>query len=359
MKIIIQKGAKLKKSVLNSIQLKKMRDKAHQLQDEVTNTLGRKIVDKAIKREIKEYSNEYFGSPSFWPWLALYTEIKGEFVEGWLPNDYYRMYLLNNWNPVNIKEISNFKTFYHQQFPGFSVEPVVIKIMGNYYDCNNQYLNEKEVIKLISETSNEVIVKKDGGLQGQDIHFYDTNKVSMEELNRHRSDVVIQPVIEQYSELSELHPESLNTLRIATLLDNDGAVSIMFIFLRFGINGCRVDNAYAGGGYVYLNEAGKVISNAYDKIGLEAGDRHPDTGFVYKNLEVPSVDDAVGKCIMFHNKFPYIRYIAWDVCIDKFSVPRLIEWNAIRPGMWQAEPHVGPIWDLESILNDNNINGSF
>jgi hypothetical protein len=80
-----------------------------------------RVVKSNLKRKLKEYSSERFGSSSYWPWLELYTEIRGKFEFGWIPNDFYRVKLLNQYNPITSSEISRYKSFDKVVFGDFAI----------------------------------------------------------------------------------------------------------------------------------------------------------------------------------------------------------------------------------------------
>jgi hypothetical protein len=207
-------------------------------------------------------------------------------------------------------------------------------------------------IDRLRSSAPEIVVKKDGGFAERDIRFLKTKEIDIKQLSGGKQNLVLQPVIQQHPGLSEFHEHSLNTLRIATFLEIDGAVSFKFVLCRFGTGGNRLDNTNSGGKYCFLNIEGTPITGALDSIGLNVDNENPTLAEKLKYLKIPSVGDAIEKCLHHHSIFPYVRYIAWDVSIDMDSKVRMIEWNAIRPGMWQAEPYVGPIWDFDSILNE-------
>jgi len=345
------KASELKKVLLKKYRLKKYTNKAHDIRKQVIDKTGREVVNRTVKNEIREYSNETFGSPKFWPWLSLYTEIRGEFIHGWLPNDYFQITLLDEWNPRKFSEISDMKTFYHSYYEDFAVKPVAVKVSGVYYDQHWNVITRDILIDTIRATVEEIVVKKDGGFAGNDIQFLKTEELHIRDMEKDNENLVIQPVIQQHSVLSKLHSDSLNTLRIATFLETDGSVAFKFMFLRFGKDGNRVDNAYSGGRLCFLNLEGEPLTGVMNSIGLTVDQEEPKLAKLIESLKIPSAEDAVNECIRHHSLFPYVRYIAWDVCIDSNSKPKMIEWNAIRPGMWFAEPHIGPIWDLDSILS--------
>ncbi len=348
---LIEPASALKNKLLKKYRLKKYTKKAHGIRKNIIERTGREVVTKKVKKEIKEYSSEMFGTPSFWPWLAVYTEIKGRFIHGWLPNDYFQITLLDDWNIKRFSELSDMKTFYHMYFDVFTVKPIAVRVSDIYYDENWNIISRDKLIDSLRASAEEIVMKKDGGFGGKDIRFLQTKNLNISELENDKENLVIQPVVQQHPVLSEPHSDSLNTLRITTFLEADGTVTFKFVFLRFGAGGNRLDNANAGGRLCFLNLDGKPVTGILDSTGLNIDHENHNLANSLKSLIVPSVKEAVENCIQHHSLFPYVRYIAWDVCIDQNSTPKMIEWNAIRPGMWFAEPHIGPIWDLKPIIN--------
>src|SRR5699024_5915173 len=100
------------------IRFKMSRDRAHYIRKKVISIHGKKIVNKKEKSVIKEYCKKTFESKAYWPWLALYTELRGEFKEGWIPHDYYRFIILPKMNPEKYMRFSEAKAMDHIIFGG-------------------------------------------------------------------------------------------------------------------------------------------------------------------------------------------------------------------------------------------------
>ena len=86
----------------------------------------------------------------------------------------------------------------------------------------------------------------------------------------------------------------MNIIRITTFLESNGSVAIKHLTLRFGTRKDRILNK--SGLFVYLNDEGKLISNAFDDLGLNRGDTHPNTRYIYKELHLPSLSEAIEQC---------------------------------------------------------------
>lgn len=340
--------AKFRKSVKrftsrldNKLVHRMVRDEAHQYRKILVQHKGNSVVDAKVKKQIKEYCFDKYGSSSYWPWLAFYTEMRGEFLEGWIPYDYYRFNLLPSWNPK--KELSGLKTFDYRIYKDFAVEPLAVRIGGNLYDSRQNDIGIEQLISKAGLDGPEIVIKCDGGRGGKNTFFIKKGNLK-ESLDIIEGNLVIQPLIKQHEILNQLYPHSVNTVRFATFLEYDGSISTKFISLRFGQGGSRVDNSSSGGYSLLLGQDGTLISGIYDDIKPTNQDRHPDTGFEYKNLKIPAINEASKLCSKAHLKFPYARFIAWDVCIDEHSKPVLLEWNTEHPAMWFAESLNGPLW---------------
>lgn len=323
------------------------RKQAHVIRKEVIKKKGYSFLNKRILKTICDYAFDRFGSSDYWPWLALYTEIREKFKEGWIPNDYYTYELIPVWNPVKISQLSVLKTFDHRIFDSFSIEPLIIRVSGRYYDSKHIPISVHEAGGILHAYDSEVVIKKDFGPSGKGIIFTEAKKVDMESIAG-GYDIVIQPSVKQYKKLSDLYPHSVNTFRVFTHLDGNGVVNVKAVILRFGVGGSRIDNIMSGGSYLPFS-GGSFGNIAYDGLGFESGEEHPDTGFRYNELRLPGIDKLILKCKDAHALFPYLRFIGWDVCIDEYGEPKLIEWNANNPTIWRYEAKIGPFWNHKPV----------
>lgn len=319
------------------------RRKAHIHRREIVRKNAKAIIDRKIKRVIKEYSRQRFGTSAYWPYLALYTEIRGQFIKGWLPYDYYRYVLLPRINPPECCAISEQKTFDYRLFGDFAIKPLFVFISGIYFDADLKVV-ELDQLKLFFSYYNDIIVvKQDNGCQGKQVSFIHSSLFNPKQLSASLN-YTIQPNVRQYEVLEELHPSSVNTFRVVTWLCSDGSVKPKFAILRFGIDGIKVDNLASGGQFIYFDHSGKPSDYAYDLKGFNKGDRHKNTGILFSTLKIPMFFEILERCIKAHKKYSYTRLIAWDVCIDTSGEPKLLEWNTGNPTFLEIEAAFGPFW---------------
>jgi hypothetical protein len=327
------------------------RRKAHSLREKIVANRGYKIVDKKGIGRLKSYAKKTYDSSSYWPWLALYTEIRGEFKEGWIPNDFYTAYLLKRYNPKSAR-ISDYKTFDYKMFPGFALEPLITKIGNIFYDSAREQITNIEAKGILLEFDSEVVLKEDLGYGGHKVEFIQSKGLNFNDYS-HLSSYIIQPAVQQHNNLSVLNSKAVSTVRVLTYLNEEGDVDVKYTYLRFGVGKSRVDNTSSGGGFCFINQDATLADVAYNKSGFTVGSKHPDSEVPFKSVVVPGYKKILTQCIASHKVFPYFRFIGWDVAIAKSGKPILLEWNS-KPSIWMIEALQGPLFKSE-LIEENSF----
>lgn len=224
----------------------------------------------------------------------------------------------------------NDKNYYSRIFSGISQPKVLVrKIKGLLFDENYQQLSVDEASGLIGKEP-EVICKPtlETG-SGRGIRFWETCNCEAEIVeflkNKNEADYVVQVIVKQHPELCRVHQSSLNTLRICSILMEDG-VHILSSVLRMGIGGMRVDNATAGGISAGINPDGTLDKYAYNYYTGAKIEQHPD-GLVFEGFCVPSFDKAINIVKSAHLLIGHFRLVSWDIAIDENGEALLIEAN--------------------------------
>lgn len=138
-----------------------------------------------------------------------------------------------------------------------------------------------------------------------------------------------QTVITQHPKMAMLHPQSINTLRIVTVRSlKDGIIRVWPSIIRIGTGSSIVDNTSQGGICVGINfETAHLKQWGFYKpqFGRKT-DRHPDSGIVFSDFEIPFLQDAVNQAIYFHSMLPGMQSVGWDIAIGEDG-PIFIEGN--------------------------------
>ncbi len=141
---------------------------------------------------------------------------------------------------------------------------------------------------------------------------------------------LIEQVVEQHDDISEIYPNSVNTLRIVTILKEDHTADVVFSSIRIGNNGSFVDNLNSGGMSALVDTATGTIVKAGEDKDLATYETHPVTGKPIVGFTIPMFDKALELCRQAATVVPQIRYVAWDVAMTNDG-PELIEGNTF-PG---------------------------
>ena len=194
-------------------------------------------------------------------------------------------------------------------------------IFGKYYGRDVQKITCREEFDAWCSTHSEFIVKPMVGSFGRGIR----RGGKWEELSS-MVPFVVEDLIEQSPEMAALHPSSVNTVRISTIVAG-GRVHTFYPLLKMGRGGSVVDNAGAGGILCGIDEEGVVMTDALDKRG-NVYVEHPDTHVVIRGFRLPDWDEAVSLCKEAALSYDGNRFISFDIAhtVDRGWV--MVEANA-------------------------------
>lgn len=136
-------------------------------------------------------------------------------------------------------------------------------------------------------------------------------------------------VVKQHEALDEIHPNSVNTIRLLSYITEKGDIEIVGSFIRFGVGDSVVDNASSGGIFVGVNiEDGTLKKKGHYFIEHGGAEilKHPRSGFVFKGFKIPFYEEAKEEVRSALKIIPD-RFIGWDVAITP-NGPVIIETNA-------------------------------
>jgi hypothetical protein len=125
--------------------------------------------------------------------------------------------------------------------------------------------------------------------------------------------------------------------------------------IRFGVQGCMIDNVSQGGVAVGIDvESGRLIREGYDfanKIHLS----HPDNNIVFEGFQIPQWDSVVALAEKLQRSFPYFRLLGHDIAVT-VDGPVCIEMNAAYDNVG-LEMNYGPILRNDRLREEFNREG--
>lgn len=144
-----------------------------------------------------------------------------------------------------------------------------------------------------------------------------------------KSPMIIQKRIIQHAALAKFHPQSLNTIRVVSLINDQQDVSVIAAFFRMGNNGSVVDNASASGVVcgVDINN-GMLDDTGYMNSGknVEQLSAHPGSNISFKGSKIPGFEHIIQLVTQAHKASPWLFSIGWDVALTADG-PVIIEGN--------------------------------
>ncbi len=271
-------------------------------------------------------------------------------------------------------------------------EPLVKRKIGKLWR-NGIILRDKEIFKLICDYNNLPVPRHYGHLQfgkleggkesplslierhkpkklvlkpilgqnGVGIQFFSPDQLESICANEalHREAYLIEEAIEQHSELNEINPHSVNSIRLITFLCPDGKVEILSGMLKASASRIPIDNFSLGGiavgldlttgklksdGYVRFYSPDALISNrqttdpdTIQEILNEIKDmtskhpgrvfkRHPLTDFKFEGFQLPYWKEVVDTAVRAQTVFCYGKANALDIAITPTG-PVILEGN--------------------------------
>lgn len=188
---------------------------------------------------------------------------------------------------------------------------------------------KEDVLKFIKK-HNIFMAKPVVGTCGKGIEKIDTSKYnSLEEiyeyLTQDNMNYELEELIIQNDLVASIYPNSINTVRIVTIVDDNIIPHIICAYFRIG-NGKYVDNFNSGGMVAPVNEeTGEVLDKAIDKQ-KKLYEYHPATNKLIKGFVFPDWEKALEMVKKASLVVPDMRYIGWDVAFTNKG-PVLVEGN--------------------------------
>lgn len=282
--------------------------------------------------------------------------LKGVFRYGFDLKDWF-VYQLMRYNDSELKTYISHdywlyldeKTNEHEYWDIFMDKAV-------FYDYFKQYMsrdvlivkdeNDRDAFMSLCRKHNKLIVKPCRAHRGEGveiIHVETPEKIEAAWEKVLQNKLLVEEVVKQNPATKRFHEDSLNSLRICTVLDKKGEPFVMAAAIRFGSAGSNVDNVSNGSGIfagVDVND-GTLFSPGYD-INTKEYLYHPDSKLLIPGTKIPEWPKLLELAKKAALEVPQMRYIGWDWALDENDHWELIEGN--NPGtmiMPQVSQHKG------------------
>ena len=304
----------------------------------------------AQREEISAYWKPYRNIDKEMHWFAFYNAFcddKSQ-LKHYIPDGVYFTDMdFPFTNPRRSDDLDD-KNMYDLYFHDVPMPETVIRIMdGVILDKDYQLITIDQALALCQEAQRVVCKEARLSMGGYGVSFVDLASTSPEdfrqwlEKNKNRY-INVQRVIEQHDSISRIHPSSINTIRVMSLVF-EGEVHILSSIIRMGQGGAVVDNASKGGMMTGVSSDGWLKEYAFDQYG-KRWSQHPQ-GTVFKGTQIVGVDrchDVVRR--LAGRMCTTTKLMSWDFAIDPAGEPILIEVNLTYSGVVIHQLCNGPIF---------------
>lgn len=285
----------------------------------------------------------------------LLDEAKEEYRKGSARGSFddYRLALKNHW--VSYSEYAYQYEFYKKTEEERDTYVSLLRMAYFYlrYGPGNVrplFRNKKEFLKRFSQyvhrewlytpdssyegfehlvTRYDCIVKPSDGTRGKRIFKLFKDSSHDDDLRMFRSFVkekmLVEQCIEPCPELKQLHPRSLNTIRVVTISNREKAC-VFSAVLRTGVGASIIDNSHAGGISAQIDVRDGIVETDGANSKGERFVSHPDSGIVFKGFVIPKWTEIVSTCCeaAMQTDNPIT---GWDVVVNHCGEIEFIEGN--------------------------------
>jgi len=223
-------------------------------------------------------------------------------------------------NPLDMRNILDDKREFFKKYSKFFIHNVysLDTIKDNPLVLNELFNSSKFVFKVADGKCGVgvAILPKDSFNKEKIISFMESNGYDL-----------VESYIEQHTDLQQLSPTAVNTVRIFTQLNSENKADILGCRLRISVN-CEVDNMAAGNLAASIDENSGILNGpgVYSDITKVDEKIHPITGTPIVGFQVPFWSECLKLAKDAAIEHPQNRSIGWDIVVTP-NGPGLIEGN--------------------------------
>lgn len=297
------------------------------------------ITDKKLIKLSDEYAQDVLGWKGYAPWLYVYSAMNNEFKEGWIPDNYYGKIVV----PIlkgKYGNIANYNSLTSRLFNSSNFPDCVYFTNGFWISPEYHVLSDKEVIEIVTRSNEKVVHKIDDSSQGNGVNIIERNSFHIEKVKL-MGNGVIQKYINQHKFFKDIIPHSVATLRITSVINEKGVVSVRACYLRVGRSSdTHVKSASQIRIPINMSN-GQLYKYGYTTNWLQIV-KHPDTEYLFEDKMIPKFDKFIETAINLHKMVPFTRTIGWDMILDVNESVQVMEWNGSHNDIRFSEATQGP-----------------
>ena len=195
-------------------------------------------------------------------------------------------------------------------------------LFGNYYNRDLVCVLKSDIIQGLAKEKvlsfigkhNRFIVKPLNGACGRGVRIFDSSIDYNELVSSYSRGFVMEELINQNEKMANLHPNSVNTVRIITVNYGD-EIEVKWPFLRVGRGDSIVDNAGQGGVFMAIDVRSGLTFAAGDE-SRHAYVVHPDTNVSLIGFQIPQWNKLCEIVKEMARICPDCHIMGWDMAFS-------------------------------------------
>ena len=286
-----------------------------------------------------EYAQDVFGNKWFAPWLNVYAALSGQFKEGWIPENYYAAIVIPYIQGL-YGNISNAKPLSKTLLKTSCLPDLAYFVNGLFFTSAWEVLVPDAVENYVFNNNKKIVYKQDNSNKGLGVYIFSKDMFDMDTI-RKMGNGVFQRYIKQHRFFEEIMPGAVATLRITSVIEDNGKASCRGAYLRIGR---KEDTHVRSGSAIKIPvdlKSGTLSEKGY-MVNWQTTSCHPDTGILFEGKIIPKFDDCIAYVEKTHQQIPFCRLVGWDIIVNDNEEVEQIEWNGSFNDIIFSEATQGP-----------------
>lgn len=225
------------------------------------------------------------------------------------------------------------KNIFDMILPDENLPKVLVRnIEGCFYDKYYTYLSEDKACEILSAYDNVFFKPAIDSGKGNGIKIINSfDKKNICELGKNW---VIQEILNIHPFFKKLNITAVTIIRMVSFYLN-GEVYVTSASVRVGMEGAITDYSETihGDGCLIIGVTSEGVLKEYGYYPSGKKSNTAPNGFEFGGKTIPNYSKTVELIKEAHKKLPHYRFIAWDVTLNEFGKPIIIEYNIKGPGV--------------------------
>lgn len=282
--------------------------------------------------------------------------MNGVFDPLYLPVDVFYLDIMPRLSNLKLAEAWEDKAYYCKRFPSVPFPHLISAcIDGKLYDRNLWPCSISDLLENIRSYKSIFVKPSIGSYQGIGAFKLDLIDVGgkgdlSRRLAKAGDNFVVQELIEQNNFMSSFNNSSVNIIRMNTV-SIDGNPFLANATIRFGVPGKTTDMTYIDGvetvRVVGVDSDGRIRDFYCDQDGNRK--MLSSLGLNVGGVLIPGFAKAKELCIEMHKQLHHFGIAAFDIAIDKYDEPVVVEVNLGGPGAVFYQYANGPFFGAHTM----------